>query len=150
MNPQPLTAAQTRVLSSLVAAGRLRSVPPDLVRAKNFLDQAAEALAELTNVTSPKVRYDIAYNAAHDVGEAVLAAYGYRTGSGEGQHAAVGEALRIILDVEPGATAARNYDRLRMSRNGIRYRAATVSPQDAAHCERTATDLYAAAKKRLR
>ncbi len=48
-------------------------------------------------VNGPSCRLNVAYDSAHDVGEAMLAAYGLRTGSGQGQHAAVGEFLEIIF-----------------------------------------------------
>ena len=61
--------------------------------------------------------------------EAVLSAYGFRTGDGKGQHQEIGEALRIIFDTPPESVAATGYDRFRLDRNGVRSRAAQVSPE---------------------
>lgn len=155
MNPLPLNARQQTQLGQLVQTGTLRHATtsgptPDLHRASAFIDQALEALSKTANVTRPKVIYDMAYNVAHDVGEAVLAAYGYRTGTGQGQHAAVGKALGVVFDTPPGSAAATRFDNFRLTRNGIRYRAAPVSPADAREGLATATDLLAAAKAQLR
>ena len=49
-------------------------------------------------------RNDIAYNAAHDIGEALPAAFAYRTSSGAGQHAAVG---LFLEDIRIGTDAAK-------------------------------------------
>lgn len=46
------------------------------------------------------VRYDVAYSAAHDIGEGFLAAHGLRTASGPGQHATVGLFLVAIGSAE--------------------------------------------------
>ena len=54
-------------------------MPADLARATSFLRQAQERLNQLPLLTSVVVRYGIAYDACHDTGEALLAAYGFRT-----------------------------------------------------------------------
>lgn len=126
MNLPQLTARQQAKLTVAVNGNRLRSVPIDLVKAQLFLSQAKEAMNELTNLNSNPVRYDIAYNIAHDVGEALLAAYGYRTTSGQGQHAALGEFLEIILAGGPAESAAADFNVLREGRNALRYQAKPI------------------------
>jgi hypothetical protein len=94
------------------------------------------------------VKYDLAYDAAHDVGEALLAAHGYRTSNGLGQHEALGRFLRAVLDEPPGDGAARRFDRLRRTRNQGRYAARPVGAADAALAQQTAIELLAAARSR--
>lgn len=151
MNPEPLTSAQQAAITRLVGEGRLRTsqptrATPDLSK---FIDQATDSLIEIGKLDNTKVIYDVAYNIAHDVGEAVLAAYGYRTTSGSGQHQAVGEALAAIFDTPPGSLAVQGYDNFRLTRNAIRYRASVVSPRDSRDGVSTATALLEAAKERL-
>jgi hypothetical protein len=74
----PLTTAQQRAVDALVAARRLERVPIDEQRCVAFLGQAETALSDLPNVRHAQNRYNLAYDAAHDVGEAMLAAYGCR------------------------------------------------------------------------
>ena len=127
MNPPPLTTGQLVVLASAVKVNRLSQVPRDLAKAQLFLNQANEAMNELVNITTNQVRYDIAYNIAHDVGEGLLAAYGYRTTSGQGQHAALGEFLEIILVGGLSESAAADFNALREGRNALRYQARPIS-----------------------
>lgn len=141
----PLSAAQQTAINGLVAAGRLAVVPVDLSRARAFLHQAKEALADLPNVTRAQNRYNLAYDACHDVGEALLAVYGYRTTNGLGQHDALGRYLKAILDTPPGGTAARRFDQMRRSRNQQRYEARAVTAADAELAATTAQGLYEAA-----
>lgn len=126
MNPSPLTPDQLAEIRGLLARNRLRVVQKDLRKARLFIDQAFDALAELQNIRSNKVRYDIAYNAAHDVGEALLAAYGYRTISGTGQHAAIGEFLEVIFEGRLAMDASSDFDSIRDGRNGLRYQAKSI------------------------
>ena len=86
----PLTRVQQATVLALVEARRLDVVPADLARATSFLRQAEERLDQLPLLTSVVVRYGIAYDACHDTGEALLAAYGFRTTNGPGQHEALG------------------------------------------------------------
>ena len=144
----PLTRVQMATVVTLVQAGRLDVVPADEIRATTFLQRADERLSQLSLLTSVTVRYDLAYDAAHDIGEALLAAYGYRTANGPGQHDALGRYLRTILDKPPGDKAARSFDRLRRKRNQNHYEAATVGAADAASAEQVARDLYGAATGR--
>ena len=126
MNPAVLKAGQIAKLDIIVNMNRLSRVPIDLVKAQLFLDQANEAMSELIKISTNQVRYDIAYNIAHDVGEALLAAYGFRTASGQGQHTAVGEFLEIILVGGPSESAAADFNALREGRNSLRYQAKPI------------------------
>lgn len=85
-----LTKVQKATVLALVEAHRLDAVPVDTSRAASFMRQAEERLGQLPLLTSVAVKYGIAYDAAHDVGEALLAAYGFRTANGPGQHEALG------------------------------------------------------------
>lgn len=71
--------------------------------------------------------------------------YGYRTSNGRGQHEALGLYLRAILATPPGDNAARQFDRMRRSRNQSHYEAAPIGKATAAQAESIARDLYAAA-----
>jgi hypothetical protein len=102
-------------------------------------------VGEVAGLTVPSVVYDIAYNAAHDVGEAMLAAYGFRTASGAGQHVAVGQFLEAVFDGPPGQDAARRYDQIRSARNGMRYRAQPVGKATAELAPDVARGLLAGA-----
>lgn len=149
MSPHALNPAQTAGLQRLVAAGRLRVVLPDARRASGFLAVADERLTELASMSSAVVRYGVAYDAAHDVGEAFLAAYGFSTANGPGQHAAIADALEILIDAPPAhANAARGFDRARRTRNQQNYHAMVVGEAQAADAEAIARDLRAAATAR--
>ncbi|WP_324650733.1 hypothetical protein [Georgenia sp. H159] len=80
----PLTRIEQATILALVEARRLDGVPADVARATSFLRQAEERLPQLPLLTSVVVRYGIAYDACLDVGEALLAAYGFRTTNGPG------------------------------------------------------------------
>ncbi len=144
----PLSATQQQAVDALVAARRLEKVVPDQARARAFLAAAADRISQLPLLTSAGVKYDIAYDAAHDVGEALLAAHGYRTTNGPGQHEALGRFLRAILDTPPGDAAARRFDRLRRARNQSHFDAKPVGAADADLAERAAQELHAAALAR--
>ena len=122
----PLTRVQQATVLALVEARRLDVVPVDLARATSFLRQAEERLGQLPLLTSVVVRYGIAYDACHDTGEALLAAYGFRATNGAGQHEALGRYLRAVFDKPPAEKAAREFDRLRRARNQDRYEARPV------------------------
>src|SRR5690606_5001318 len=127
MTATPLTTAQTAAVAALVAAGRLRQVNPDVNRASAFISQARDRLSQLPLLTSAPVRYTLAYDAAHDIGEALLAAYGYRAASGPGHHDALGRYITIVIDAPPAAvTAAAAWDHHRRARNDQTDRAAPV------------------------
>ncbi|MDR1767998.1 MAG: hypothetical protein LBR32_06190 [Propionibacteriaceae bacterium] len=141
----PLSLVQQAMVLALVQSGRLDVVPADMRRAAAFMGQAAERIGQLELLTSSGVGYAVAYDAAHDIGEAMLAAYGLRTASGPGQHDALGRAMRIFLDAPPGDKAARQFDRLRRARNQSHYDAKPIGAADAAKAETVARELHAAA-----
>lgn len=138
----PLSKVQQATVLALVEARRLEVVPVDEARASSFMAQAAERLGQLPLLTSPAVRYGIAYDAAHDVGEAMLAAYGFRTANGPGQHEALGRYLRAVIDKPPADKAARQFDRLRRARNQDRYQAKPVGAAAADQGEQVARGLF--------
>lgn len=149
MSPSPLSPEQVAAVDALVRAGRLRPTSPDPRRAERFLNQCQDGLDEVTAITKSNIRYNVAYDAAHDVGEAMLAAYGLRTRSVVGQHAAVGEFLEIIFDAPPSSLAARHYDEMRTGRNDLRYKANSVGSAQADRAVSTATVLLMAAIGRM-
>lgn len=126
MNPPQLTSLQRAELIGAVNGNRLSRVPIDLTKAQSFLDQASDGMNELSNINANSVRYNTAYNVAHDVGEALLAAYGYRTTSGQGQHAVIGDFLEIILVGGPAQLAAADFNVLREGRNALQYQAKPI------------------------
>lgn len=144
----PLTSAQRAAVDSLVASGRLAVVPPDPTRAQAFIRQAGDALEDIPRLAKTQTRYNLAYDACHDVGEALLAAYGYRTTNAPGQHEALGRYLCAALDNPPADAAARRYDQLRRSRNQQRYQAVPVGRAEADLASQTAQDLFDAATAR--
>lgn len=129
----PLTRVQQATVLAPVGARRLDPVPADVVRAVSFMRRAEDRLGQMPLLTSGAVRCGIAYDAAHDVGEPPLAAYGYRTANGPGRHEALGRCLRAVLDKPPGAKAASAFDRLRRARNQDRYEAKPVGAAVAHH-----------------
>jgi len=102
--------------------------------------QAQERLEQLPLLTSVVARYD--------VGEALLAAYGFRTTNSPGQHEALGRHLRAVLDKPPADQAAGAFDRLRRARNQDRYEAKPVGAAAAEKAERVARELFDAAVAR--
>jgi hypothetical protein len=141
----PLTDIQLTAATALVESGRLKIVPVDSARAAAFLQAANARIEQIPLLTAPFVQYGLAYDACHDVGEALLAAYGYRTTNGPGQHEALGRFLQAVLDQPPGNKAARQFDRLRRARNQDRYQAKPVGAAEAVSAERAARVLHAAA-----
>jgi hypothetical protein len=148
MAVRALSNPEIATVIALVESGRLEKVPVDVRRAQAFMERANDRLAQLVLLTSDAVRYDVAYDAAHDVGGALLAAHGFRTSNGPGQHDALGRYLRAILSTPPGEKAARRLDQLRRSRNQSHYEAAPIGKAAADQAEATALDLYAVAKDR--
>ena len=144
----PLTRVQQATVLALVEARRLDVVPADVARATSFLRRAEERLNQLPLLTSVVVRYGIAYDACHDTGEALLAAYGFRTTNGPGQHVALGRYLRAVLDKPPADRAAREFDRLRRARNQDRYEAKPVGAAATEKAEQVARTLFDAALAR--
>ena len=141
----PLTAAQEAAADSLVRAGRLDRVPADHARCASFLAQAAAALGDLPNVRHPQNVYNLAYDAAHDVGEAMLASYGFRTRHGAGQHDALGRYLAAVFDVPPANAASQHFEQMRRDRNRQRYDARPTTTAAAAAAAAAAAELYRAA-----
>jgi hypothetical protein len=145
-----LTTAQRRAVDALVAAGRLERVPVDEQRCSAFLGQAETALSDLPNVRHAQNTYNLAYDAAHDVGEAMLAAYGCRTRQGPGQHDTLGRFLVAVFDSPPENRAAQHYDRMRRDRNRQRYRAQPITTAAATAAADAATVLFQAGRIRVR
>lgn len=143
-----LTRVQKATVLALVEARRLDGVPVDEARASSFMRQADDRLGQLPLLTSAPVAYGVAYDAAHDIGEALLAAYGFRTTNGPGQHEALGRYLRAILDAPPGDKAAQQFDRVRRARNQDRYEARPVGAAAAEQAAKVARDLFTAAVAR--
>lgn len=148
MTPSPLTAAQQGRVDALVNAKRLQQVPADLQRCQEFVRQAGEALADLTHVTRDQNRYNLAYDAAHDIGEAALATYGYRAVHGPGQHDTLGRFLAAVFDQPPENQAAQHYDQMRRERNQQRYNARPVTAAAAAAAAAQAARLLVTAARR--
>ena len=144
MTPR-LRAEQREAIDALVAGHRLEAVPTDDIRADSFLTLAADTLVDVAHVRLPQNRYNLAYDAAHAVGEALLARHGYRTRSGPGQHEALARFLRIVFDTPPHDADARHFDRMRRARNQMHYEARPVSSADADKAERTARAVLTAA-----
>lgn len=138
----PLDPAQRRAVDALVTARRPERVSVDLRRAELFLEKARRRLDDLDNLTWAESRYNLAYDAAHDIGESLLAAYGYRTTNGPGQHEALGRFLKAVLTTPPGQSGARRFDRMRRSRNQLRYETHSVGEADADVVSRAARALY--------
>jgi hypothetical protein len=143
-----LSETERATATALVNAGRLDTVPVDARRAVAFMARAKDRLGQIALLTSDPVKYDLAYDAAHDVGEALLAAHGYRTSNGPGQHEALGRYLCAILTTPPGDMAARRFDQLRRSRNQSHYEAVPIGKTAASQAEVIARDLYRAAASR--
>jgi hypothetical protein len=88
-------------------------VPADGNRARSFAAQADARLSQLPLLTNDSVKNGIAYDAAHDVGEALLAWYGYGTTNGPGQHAAISTAeIRIKVSIGTLAEPVGLFDSL--------------------------------------
>lgn len=132
---------QRRQLSDLISSGRLRAVPPDPDRAAVFLAHAHEGLHAAAQIPTAHVAFDVAYNSAHDCGEALMAALGVRPGRGDGAHATVGQVLVMMAEDSSFAASARAYDALRQTRNRVRYDAGHVGMAQATHAREIAGDL---------
>lgn len=149
MTLAPLSPPQQASVDALVRARRLRVVNPDGAKAARFLAIADERVADLPAMRSQVLRHDTAYDAAHDIGEAFLAAYGYATVNGPGQHAVIGDFLIIVVDAPPEAVrAAKGFDQTRRNRNQSHYDAVPIGAAQAAGAVRLARDLRAAAARR--
>ncbi len=141
MKPLPLTNAQLFEITKMLNSGRLRSELVDIDKAARFILQATEAMAELSSMKVAHMKHDAAYNAGHDVGEALFAAYGYRAGSGDGQHVALGQFMAIIFSSSSATQAANDFGSLRQARNSVRYRGLPLSSSEADFAEKVASSL---------
>ena len=150
MNPTPLTLIQQSHLDNLVNSGKLHQVPVDYSKAKRFIEQAAQSLMELPSIKTNQLRYDGGYNAAHDVGEALMAAYGFRTANGPGQHVSLGEAMTIIFDGTAAKDASEEFENLRKARNQSRYFASPIGNSQADQTIICARELLAGALTQIR
>lgn len=144
-----LAPGQKEAVRHLVEARRVEPVVADQTRAKAFLEAAEERLEQCRLLTSPVVKYGVAYDAARDAGEALLASLGYRTTNRPGQHEAVGRFMVAILDKPPGREAAKQFDRLRRARNQSNYEAVPVGRAEADLAVRTARQLVDAASQMI-
>lgn len=147
MELRALSKEQREGLRELVGNHRIKTVPVDAVRATTFFTKASKRMAEINKLSWAEGRYNYAYDAAHDVGEAVMAAYGYRTANGPGQHEAIGRFLRVIFTDPPGQRGAKRFDRMRRARNQLRYEMEIVGEADADVAVRAASDLLAGARE---
>ena len=138
-----LSVSQLSAVDELLDGGRLGRVPADLNRASIFAAQAQDAITDLPHLTRPSNRYNLAYDACHDLGQALLAAYGYRTTNGPGQHETLGMFFRIVIDGPPGDRAAQRFDQLRRARNQQRYTGRPISDAEADLAAQTASTLLA-------
>lgn len=98
-------------------------------------------MSQLPLLTGVVVKYGIAYDAFRDTGEALLAAYGFRTTNGPGQHEVLGRSLRAVFDKPPVDRAAREFDHLRRARNQDRYEAKPVGVAATEKAEQVARTL---------
>lgn len=141
-----LSQTQRAAIADLVDRGRIGSVPADLDRCEAFLQLAEDTLVDVAHVRLPQNRYNLAYDAAHAVGEALLARHGYRTLNGPGQHEALARYVAAVLDRPPADVHARHLDRMRRARNRMHYEARPVSVTDADRAVATAAALLTAAR----
>lgn len=112
----PLTAGQQQAVDALVAAQDFRKVPADETQARRFGEQARLTLVDVPNVTQALNKYDLAYRAAHDVGEAMLRAYGYKNKWGPGAHDEARELPGRHLRRPPPSEAAAHFEIMRSDR----------------------------------
>lgn len=148
MGISALTKAQQAAVLVLVESRRIEAVPVNMLRAASFMGQAEDRLGQLPLLTSVVVKYGIAYDAAHDIGEALLAAHGYRTANGPGQHESLSRYLRAVLDDPQADKAANAFYRLRRTRNQDRHQAKPVGAALAEKAEQVAHELFDAAVAR--
>lgn len=143
----PLSPEQQVAITVLVAKGRLDAVPADTARASAFLKRAENSLTDIENVRIAQNIHSLAYGAGHAVGEALLAAYGYRTTNRAGHHEALVKFLAEVLTDADGVKAVKHFERMRRARNRLEYEARLPSRADANAAARTASALVAAARR---
>lgn len=152
MGVAPLTNRQRNAVADLVRGGMIEAVRSggDDRRARSFLANADAAYDDLQRVRTNLVRHDLAYAVLHDVGEAMMAAYGYRTVPGQkGQHASVARFLTAVFDTPPPSEAALRVDDVRRHRNDRYYKASSPSEAEARLAVADAAILLSAAQERL-
>jgi uncharacterized protein (UPF0332 family) len=140
--------------SVLETEGRIRSLALTAEERQRRIEELlAVADRELADAglhgRSPDGRHNGAYAAARAAAEAVMAAEGYRRGSGEGQHAALFDFLRLV---EAGrfSQEAAFFDRARRLRNVTEYeRAGVISPSGADDALRAAREFVAEVRRWL-
>lgn len=143
-----LTDAQQSAVDELVSAGRLEKVPGDPKRVRSFLEQAENTLADIDNVTVAQNRSTLSYLAGHAAGEALLAAYGYRTTNRAGHHEALIRFMGIVLAETEEGLAVKHLERMRRARNQFQYEGRPPSETDADAAVQTAATLVAAVRGR--
>ena len=146
-----LNRRQRDAVVDLVRGNRIQSLVggEDEQRARSFLTNAESAMADIAAVSTVLVRHDLAYAVMHDVGEAMLSAYGYRTVRREGQHEAVAQFLAAVFDTPPPNAAAAHVDVVRRNRNQRYYKAYQPSAAEAQVAAEYAQILLEAAQQRL-
>ena len=148
MKLRALNADQVAAIEALVVAASIEPVTADHARSTAFIRKARIKCDDIKNAQHHENRFDLGYGACHDVGEALLSAYGLRTRAGAGQHVTVGKFLAIVLDQPPGSLAAKRFDRLRRTRNAQDYRAQPVTQADADLAAQSALQLIESAESR--
>jgi len=150
---KPLTNKQRNKIAEVVAVEMVKPLSvdegADEARARSFLANADAVADDLPRVSQHVTRHDLAYSVVHDVGEAMLAAYGYRTNGDEGGHQGVVVFLTAVFDAPPASDAAVRSDIARQNRNSRYYRAYAPSQAEADQLVADALTLLAAAHLRV-
>ena len=124
----------------------LEHVEPDDRRAQDFIGQSRvfleDAERETTHLESAVILY---WNACIAAMDALLAAEGWRVGSGEGSHAVRVEGARTILGAGFNDLCNR-LDEWRRERNDVSYAAITPAAADVAALQTDTRDILAAAE----
>jgi hypothetical protein len=146
-----LNRRQRDGVADLVRGNRIQALVggEDEQRARSFLTNAESAMADIAAVSTVLVRHDLAYAVMHDVGEAMLSAYGCRTVRRDGQHEAVAQFLAAVFDTPPPSEAAAHVDVVRRNRNARYYKAYQPSAAEAQVAAEYAQILLEAAQQRL-
>ena len=142
LNPKPLSPRHLESMSALLRNRKVSSVPMDLQKAERFIFQASQTVAELPALRVVQIKFDCAYNVIHDLGEAALAAYGFRTTSGVGQHVTVGDFLVILTADGPYSTYAEDISMYRNFRNQLRYSGNPIGSVQATEAVIAAEELF--------
>jgi len=141
INPKPLNAHHLEGITALIGNRKISRIPIDLQKAERFIFQASQAVAELPALRIVQMKFDCAYNVIHDLGEATLAAYGFRTSNGVGQHV-VGDFLVLLTTGGPYSTYAEDISMYRNFRNQIRYSGNPIGSIQAAEAVIAAQELF--------